>query len=104
VENLARPRHVIDAGLDAVACDELARDAPALDEIELLLDVISRRANRVVPETRLRQALLNRGHRLGVLPLRIPRILRARLDADRDERAIGRAADRRLAHRDDDRL
>jgi len=48
-----------------------------------------------------RQPALDRGHRLGVQPLRVARTFRTRFDGDVDERAIGRALHGGLARRDD---
>ena len=102
VEQFADASDLVHPQLDRVARQELAGHAFPLREVELLLEVVAERANGVLRHARRREALLDRRHRFGVQPLGVARALRPRLDRDRDERAIGRAADHRLAVGDDD--
>src|SRR5262249_28044522 len=101
VEHVADACEVVDADFDGVAGDVLARHAPSLRIVELLLQVDAERADRIPGDAGLREPLLDAGHRFGIQTLSLAGSLGARLGPDGHERRIGSTLHDGLAGRDD---
>jgi len=103
IENLADTLDTIEPHLEPVMREVVARHAAAVREIELLLDGISGRANRFLLNSRFDKLLLDGGHRVRILFLRVSRGAGSRLDGHADERLIRYATNGRFAGGDDHR-
>ena len=79
----------------------VAKRLPAVRVVELRLQLVADRADRILRHARLLDFLQHGRHRRGVLLLRLCRVARARLGGNRHERTIRAGRDDGLAVRHD---
>ena len=103
LEQLADAADLVGAHLDDIAGQEAAPHLLAVHVVELRLQVVAQRADRVLGQAGGAEALLDRGHRGGALRLRLLGRGAAMLRGQRDERDVGLGAHFPFAADDDDR-
>ena len=96
IDDLADALDRVELDLDGVARHEAFQHAAAVREIELLLNGVAERADRVAGKAERRETLLHRRHAGGVLLLGLAWIAGAGLDRGHDKGLVGRLGAPRL--------